>query len=153
MQAAIGRIQYRRLERWRAERAANAQALAAGLAGIPGLRVPMPEVGFTHAYYRLYAYVDVDSLGPGWSRDRIVAEVSQRSNVPIFSGSCSEVYREKAFVDSGLGPEAPLPNAARLGEESLAFLVHPGLGADDMDLVGEAVQRVWEQFAAGNCRP
>ena len=139
MQAAIGRIQYRRLEQWRAERTANAHALAHGLGAIPGLRVPMPSADLTHAYYRLYAYLDVDSLPPGWSRDRVVAEVSERSGVPIFSGSCSEVYREKAFVDAGLALEAPLHNAARLGEESLAFLVHPGFDLEHIKVVAESV--------------
>ncbi|MCB0915772.1 MAG: DegT/DnrJ/EryC1/StrS aminotransferase family protein [Actinobacteria bacterium] len=141
MQAAIGRIQYRRLEQWRAERTANAHVLARGLAAIPGLRVPMPGEGLTHAYYRLYAYLDVDSLPPGWSRDRIVAEVSERSDVPVFSGSCSEVYREKTFIDAGLAPEEPLPNAARLGEESLAFLVHPGMTTDDSQTVREVLEK------------
>ena len=149
MQAAIGRIQYRRLEHWRAERTANAHALAEGLSQVPGLRIPIPAAGLTHAYYRLYAYLDASALTPGWNRDRIVTEVSQRSGVPIFSGSCSEVYREKAFTDAGLEPAAPLPNAARLGEESLAFLVHPGLTGDQMSEVAAAVHKVTQVATAG----
>ncbi len=35
-------------------------------------------------------------LKPGWSRDRIMAEVSA-VGVPCYSGSYSEIYLEKAF--------------------------------------------------------
>ena len=142
MQAAIGRIQYRRLPQWREERTANALALGERLAHVPGLRVPLPGDGFTHAFYRLYAYVDLEALAPGWSRDRIVAEVGERYGVPIFSGSCSEIYREKAFTDAGLAPAEALPNAAQMSDDALAFLVHPGLTPEDMGVVADAVAEV-----------
>jgi len=35
-------------------------------------------------------------LKPGWSRDRIMEEVGA-AGVPCYSGSCSEIYLEKAF--------------------------------------------------------
>ena len=49
------------------------------------------------------------------------------AGIPCFSGSCSEIYREKAFVAAGLSPCKRLPVARRLGETSLMFLVHPTL--------------------------
>lgn len=139
MQAAIGRLQYRKLRQWHRERSANAKTLAAALAKIPGIRVPLPDSGFTHAFYRLYAYVDLDSLPPGWSRDRMLAAAAQHSGIPLYSGSCSEVYRERALTDAGLQPRHPLPVAVRMAEEALAFLVHPGLTAADMREVAHAV--------------
>jgi dTDP-4-amino-4,6-dideoxygalactose transaminase len=142
MQATIGRIQYRRLPGWREERTANALALAERLTQIPGLRVPLPAKDLMGAYYRLYAYVDLTALAPGWDRDRIVTEVTARHDVPIFSGSCSEIYRERAFADAGLSPTQPLPNAAAMTDYALAFLVHPGLTPGDMAVVGEAVAEV-----------
>ncbi len=47
--------------------------------------------------------------------------------VPCFSGSCSEVYLEKAFDGTPWRPEQRLVNAKSLGESSLMFLVHPTL--------------------------
>jgi len=47
--------------------------------------------------------------------------------VPCFSGSCSEVYLEKAFDNTAFRPAARLPHAKELGETSLMFLVHPTL--------------------------
>ena len=51
--------------------------------------------------------------------------------VPCYSGSCSEIYREKAFTERGLGPAERLPVARELGETSLMFLAHPTLSDED----------------------
>ncbi len=51
---------------------------------------------YVHAAYKCYVQVNTDALPEGWSRDRIMAEINAL-NVPCFSGSCSEVYLEKAF--------------------------------------------------------
>ncbi len=127
MQAAIGRIQLARMAAWTERRTQIARAFAEMLRRFPDLvRVPLPKAGVTHAFYRLYAYVNADALAPGWSRDRIVAACTERG-VPLFQGSCSEVYREKAFDRTGWRPAQPLAVAAALGETSLMFLTHPTL--------------------------
>lgn len=145
MQAAIGRKQYALLPQWHQERTRNAAALAASLSNIPGLRVPLPPVGAEHAYYRLNAYVDSDSLQEGWTRDRILQEVDRRWGVPAFSGSCSEIYREQAFVLADVAPPEPLPVASRMSLESLAFLVHPGLTDADLAAVADAFADVMKE--------
>jgi dTDP-4-amino-4,6-dideoxygalactose transaminase len=100
------------------------------------LRVPKPGADVTHAYYRLYAYVRPEALAGGWTRDRIVAECNALG-APVFQGSCSEVYLEKAFEGSGFRPEERLPNAKALGENSLMFLTHPNITDGDVDRVCE----------------
>lgn len=145
IQAALGRIQYRRLPEWRDDRTRNALSLVAALSDVPGLRIPLPAHDDTHAYYRLCAYVDCGLLGSGWTRDRVIAEVGSTFNIPIFSGSCSEIYLEKAFVDRGLGPATRLPNARKMTEESLAFQVHPGLNEGDMRTVANALAEVMRE--------
>jgi dTDP-4-amino-4,6-dideoxygalactose transaminase len=62
--------------------------------------------------------------------------------VPCFSGSCSEIYREKAFLDTGFGPPVTLPVARELGETSVALLVHPTLDAGHMSLAADVVRAV-----------
>ena len=64
---------------------------------------------------------------------------------PCFSGSCSEVYLEKAFESfdgDSLRPATRLPVAKELGETSLMFLVHPTLTKDDMMAVAKIVTKV-----------
>jgi dTDP-4-amino-4,6-dideoxygalactose transaminase len=58
---------------------------------------------------------------------------------PCQYGSCSEIYRERAFTDAGFGPSERLPGASRAHDTSIAFFVHPTLGpADIADTVAAA---------------
>lgn len=147
MQAVIGRIQLRRLSEWTARRAAIAARYAAALAPFAdAVRVPLPDAGLTHAWYRFYGYVRQEGLKPGWDRDRIVAEVTALG-VPLLHGTCSEVYLEKAFDGTGWRPPQRLPGAVELGDTSLMFLTHPTLTDDDVTRIAAAVTRVLEQAA------
>jgi dTDP-4-amino-4,6-dideoxygalactose transaminase len=62
--------------------------------------------------------------------------------VPCFSGSCGEMYLEKAFQDAGYVPKERLPVARLLGETSLAFLVDPAQDLAAMRRVADALTRV-----------
>lgn len=126
MQAAIGRAQLRKLESWTERRRANAGRLRGALADLPGIRVPFPPAHIDHAWYKFYAFLDVARLQPGWTRERIIETITA-AGVPCFSGSCSEVYLEKAFDGHPSRPAVRLPVAKELGESSLMFLVHPTL--------------------------
>ena len=53
--------------------------------------------------------------------------------MPCYQGSCSEVYLEKAFDNTGWRPAQRLPVARQLGETSLMLLVHPTLTAAEID--------------------
>lgn len=146
MQAAIGRIQLRRMAEWTAARARNAAVLGEALAPFSGpggiIRLPTLEQDSSlHAQYKFYAYVRPERLAPGWDRDSIVAEIGARG-VPCFQGSCSEVYLEKAFDDSAWRPERRLEHAQELGATSLMWLVHPTLTAEQMETAARAIADV-----------
>jgi len=143
MQAAIGRCQLAKLDDWVTRRRANMAALFAGLKGLAALRIPQAPADVYHAAYRAYVFVRPEALKAGWSRDRIMQEVAARG-VPCMSGSCSEVYRERAFDGTGLRPTTPLPVAHELGETSLAFLVPPTLSPADLREVARVVREVIE---------
>ncbi|HVQ07447.1 MAG TPA: DegT/DnrJ/EryC1/StrS aminotransferase family protein [Allosphingosinicella sp.] len=142
MQAAIGRIQLRRLEDWVAARGRNAAAMEEVCARHGDIvRAPKPDPRDTHAHYRFYAYVDPDALREGWSRDRIIREMEMRG-APAYQGSCSEVYLEKAFEASPSRPSQRLPVARRLGETSLMLLTHPTIRGEELDRVCTALDDV-----------
>lgn len=144
MQAAIGRLQLRKLPEWTRLRRRNMDRLFDGLEGHPALRVPRCGPGFGHAAYKAYVHLRPERLKGGWSRDRVMTEVAARG-VPCFSGSCSEIYHERAFRDAGLGPGASLPVARALGETSLMFLVHPTLSPEQMDAAAAALRAVLQE--------
>lgn len=147
MQAAIGRVQLRKLSEWVDRRRDNAATLLEAFKQIDALRVPVPPGDrFEHAYYKLYAFVRPGALKPEWSRDRIVAEILDRG-VPCGSGICPEVYLEGAFRDTDLAPLERLPVAAELGETSLMFLVHPTLSNADMRRMVDVIKAVMETAA------
>jgi dTDP-4-amino-4,6-dideoxygalactose transaminase len=141
VQAAIGRIQLRKLPKWIEQRRANAAILTEAFLSIPALRVTRVPDNIFHSYYKYYIFVTPEQLKAGWTRDRIMTEITALS-VPCFSGSCSEIYLEKAFVDAGLAPAERLPVAKALGETSLMFLVHPTLSSKDMVAMADVVSRV-----------
>ncbi len=160
LQAVIGRIQLRRMAQWHAQRKANAQAIAAACARQAALRVPAfacnaqqcattcaSDSACAHACYKCYVYVRRDHLAPGWSRDRIVAEINARG-VPCYQGSCSEVYLEKAFDGTPWRPPHPLPVARQLGETSLMFLVHPTLTPAEIDKTCRVLSEVLASASA-----
>ena len=109
-------------------------------------RVTKPPEKISHAYYKYYVFVRPEKLKAGWDRDRIMNAVAAEG-VPCFSGSCSEVYLEKAFEGDGLRPMGRQPVAKELGETSLMFLVHPTLTSKDMDTVSKAVSKVMAEAA------
>ncbi|WP_446011687.1 DegT/DnrJ/EryC1/StrS family aminotransferase [Candidatus Electrothrix sp.] len=146
MQAAIGRIQLRRMADWHARRKANAERLAQVFLTLPALRMPLPPVGMEHGWYKFYAFVQPEALPYGWSRDRIMAKINA-AGVPCFSGSCSEVYLEKAFDGTGWRPLERLPVARALGETSLMFLVHPALTDDEIKKTCRVVAAVMSGIA------
>lgn len=146
MQAAIGRIQLRRMTEWTTARARNAAMLGEAMVPFAGpdgvVRLPtLEETGSLHAQYKYYAYVRPDRLAAGWDRDRVVAEIGARG-VPCFQGSCSEVYLEKAFDGTSWRPGKPLAVAQELGATSLMWLVHPTLTAEQMQAASRATADV-----------
>lgn len=132
VQAAIGRLQLERMADWHATRIALAQQVWGMAAQLPGLRVPVIPSDITHAAYKCYVFVEPALLKPEWNRDRIAEEINAMG-VPCYSGSCSEVYLEHAFDDTGWRPEPRLPVAKELGETALMFLVHPTLTEQEIE--------------------
>lgn len=144
MQSAIGRIQLECMPQWRSARQANARRIWASAEGCRGLRVPDNPEHIEHAAYKCYIFVEPDELKQGWNRDRIMSEIVGQG-VPCFSGSCSEVYWEKAFDNTGWRPEHPLPTARELGETSLMFLVHPTLTDGEIDKTCGVLRQVMQK--------
>jgi dTDP-4-amino-4,6-dideoxygalactose transaminase len=132
VQGVIGRIQLRQMAGWHASRLANCERIWSAAKTLRGLRVPEVPQEIFHAGYKCYVFVEPAQLAEGWSRDRILGEISAKG-VPCFSGSCSEVYLEKAFDGTGWKPVERLPVARELGETSLMFLVHPTLTAAEIE--------------------
>lgn len=154
IQAAIGRIQLQHMPAWTKARRSNAASLTAALLPFTGVngcvRVPQLDesLGSLHAMYKFYAYVRPEFLARGWTRDRVVEAINDKG-VPCYQGSCSEVYLEKAFDNTGWRPEQRLPVAKELGETSLMFLVHPTLTDEEIAQTCKAIRAVLLNASVG----
>jgi len=137
MQAAIGRIQLKRMSDWHKNRLNNANSIWSAAKKCKGLRVPAIPDYIEHAAYKCYVFVN----GGVELRDKIMREVNEKG-VPCYSGSCSEVYLEKAFDNTGFRPKERLPVARELGEISLMFLVHPTLTKEEIQKTCDVLTEV-----------
>lgn len=145
MQAVIGRLQLKQMPEWTAQRNANMARIQAVFEKSPYFTVAKPSSDYVHAAYKCYVQVNLEALPEGWSRDRIMQEISGLG-VPCFSGSCSEVYLEKAFDNTPWCPTERLTHAQALGESSLMFLVHPTLSEQSLQKTLDAIQTVISQI-------
>lgn len=141
MQGAIGRIQLTRMSEWTEKRQQHGKMLDNAVAGFDLIRtVNVPEYS-QHAEYKHYLFIRPEYLAEGWSRDRIVDEIV-KLGVPAYQGSCSEIYKEKAFDNTAWRPKHALPHAVELGDTSLMFLVHPTLTIDEIQKTAMVIQQV-----------
>tara|TARA_B110000114_G_scaffold151229_1_gene162389 strand:- start:41 stop:616 length:576 start_codon:yes stop_codon:yes gene_type:complete len=138
MQGVIGRIQLKKMSDWQTKRITNANKIWNSAKKCKGLRVPSIPDYIEHAAYKCYVFIDLKELKNKWDRNKIVKEIN-KLGVPCYSGSCSEVYLEKAFDNTGFRPKERLANAKKLGETSLMFLVHPTLKKDEIQQTCNAI--------------
>ena len=143
MQAAIGRIQLGRMDNWHQKRKDNAQEILNICARFPNvMRLSKIENDIEHAWYKLNVYIRPEGLKDQWDRDRISDEINQLG-IPCYSGSCAEIYLEKAF-DNKFRPEKRLANAQELGKKTLMFLVHPTLTTNEIKNTCDAINKIME---------
>jgi len=150
IQSAVGRVALKKLPHWIAARRRNAARLTERLLQTPGLRLATVPEHVEHAYYKYYVYVEQQELARSWDRDRVNEEIAARG-IPCATGSCSEVYLEKAFPNPWR-PRNRCATAKELGQTSLMFLVHPTLTEADMDNTAEIARQVMLQATRAHAK-
>jgi dTDP-4-amino-4,6-dideoxygalactose transaminase len=147
MQSAIGRIQLTRMSHWQKSRHDNAEKIRKTCQQYSWLIVPKVPEYVEHAFYKCYVHIVLNMLPENHSRETIIDEISQLG-VPCYSGSCSEVYKEKAFEKTTFIPKKALKNAQLLGENSLMFLVHPTLTVYEISKICVFLNTVFKRIDA-----
>ncbi|WP_076417719.1 DegT/DnrJ/EryC1/StrS aminotransferase family protein [Colwellia sp. UCD-KL20] len=145
MQSTIGRIQVKRMPQWTKIRTQYAKDIFNVCQNYNFINVPQIPDYIEHAFYKCYVTINPENLPHSWNRDKIINAITAQG-VPCFSGSCSEVYKEKAFENTSYLPKNPLKNAQNLGENSLMFLVHPTLKKEEISKTCKTLTQVFEQI-------
>ncbi len=135
MQAAIGRLQLRKLDRWVAHRRRNAELLSSRLRALPQLEVPILPPAVEHAYYKYYLRV-----AQGIDRDAVQAGLLAQG-IPTFVGACPAMYAEAAFQHHPAATTRT-PVANDLASRSLMFQVDTTLDESHMNRIADAMQSV-----------
>lgn len=149
MQAAIGRIQLKKMNHWHQARKENSLAIEEVAKQFKVVRSTQYSKDMIPAFYKYYLFVEDEYLANGWSRDKIIAAIKERG-IPCYHGACSEIYLEKAFENTSWRPLKRLPNAKKLGETSLMFLVHPTLTDAEISKTCEVLAEVLTEAEKGD---
>lgn len=152
MQAAIGRIQLQKLDDWQRQRVRNMLQIwqAANdtkLGDCPTFHCQACEVncirndGCKHGAYKAYVH-----LQDGKNMKTILLSNLKKAGVPVFYGSCSEVYLEKAFDTTSFRPKTRLPNAELLADATILFPCHPTLTESNLDHICSSIRDVFNKI-------
>lgn len=133
MQAAIGIIQLKKLDEMLKKRNFNTNKILDIASKFSCFRYYKLPSNIIFAAYRCYIFVNDKFLEKKWSRKRIIIELN-KFGINCKSGSCPEIYREKAFKKLGYN-KISLKKAKKLGKESIAFEVHPTITKKEINYI------------------
>jgi len=140
MQAAIGRLQIKKLNKWNQLRKRNSERIINSLRKFPDLyRIPEVKSYMHHAWYKLNIFLKDRALESNSLVDLI--NLYTEAGVPCFAGPCPEIYLEKSF-EKNKAVRRRLPNAKKLGETSIMFLVHPNLSDEDLNFICSTIEKI-----------
>jgi len=151
IQAAIGRLQLKKLDEWNRLRIRNANKIWETFKDFNYIRIPDYKCAScknenrscnnecVFAAYKCYVFVE-----EGLDKRNSLIKTLHQQGVKCSSGSCSEVYLEKAF--EGLeGQKSILPNAKKLGETSLMFECHPTISEKEIEDISIRIKLALEK--------
>jgi len=140
--AAIGLVQFAKLERNTAKRQAIAARYDAAFGDLP-IQLPMTPEGRTHVFHQY-------TIGLGSARDAVVADLAaQGVGVGIYYPI--PVHRQAYVLERGIHADLPVTDAA--AASSLSLPIYPGLTpAEEATVIAAVRSAVGRHVTAGNGR-
>ena len=144
IQSAIGRLQLKKLDMWINQRTHLSNIFNDAFKDLDGLRITLPPSHIKHAYYKYYVFTEPEKLKLDKDRDFIMNSLNDLG-IACYSGSCSEIYKEKAFDKMFSNQKPSLKVAKELGDTSLMFLVHPTIHEEDIYKICDKTENIIKQ--------
>lgn len=144
IEAAIGRVQIKRIPGFLKKRAENTSALRKGLAEIAEVELLSAGGGdYEHSNYCVAAILN-DKTAP--RRYEIIARL-KALGVGTSVYYPAAVPHMKYYKDKYSAPAGSFPHASRISNQSIALSVGPHLDADDMDYTVKSLKTAIEETA------
>jgi dTDP-4-amino-4,6-dideoxygalactose transaminase len=141
VQAAVGRIQLRKLDALNRRRREHAAYLDAGLRGIPGLTLPATLPDRTHVFH-LYP-VQIDAAEYGLSRDDFVHTMLHERGIRVGT-HYTPIHLSTAFRNRGFRPgQFPVAEAAM--RRLVTLPLNPRLTREALDYLIESVRALYRR--------
>ena len=143
VQAAVGRVQLRKLDQMNGRRRERAERLTDLLNQMaPGIKTPIEPEGYQHVYYGYTVMVPREWAGE--IRDRFIARLQDdyRAGGVVMN---SAVTRYEMLRKMGYRPE-DTPRALEHGDRLLCLPLHPLLTDQDLEYIAAAVGETYDKM-------
>lgn len=139
IEAAIGRVQLKKLEGLNRQRQERVDYLNSRLKNLPGIIIPPVRPGSTHVYYTHMLRVDPKTCP--LDRSALVKAVNAEG-IPVSAGYVKPLYRLPVFAGRKPKPDCPVVERLHFNEVIVNTLIYPPLTHQDLDDVAEAFIKV-----------
>ncbi|MEM3285386.1 MAG: DegT/DnrJ/EryC1/StrS family aminotransferase [Fervidicoccaceae archaeon] len=137
MQAALGRVQLRKLDKWNDIRRNNAKFYIEKLSSVKDIVLPSELPGYKHVYHQFVIRV------PAEIRDKLIDYLTKKGigtaihyPYPLHD---HPVYRALGY------PESLNPVSKKVAKEVLSIPVHPLLSKDDLEYIAISILEFFNQ--------
>lgn len=131
LQAALLHVKLPHLPAWTERRRTLAALYGAGLAGVPGVRVPLRDLRSTHVFHQYVIRLPDKATRDGLRAYLAAAGIASAVYYPL------PLHAQPAYP--GLGRPGEFPVSEALCRTVLALPIHPTMTATDVDTVCAAV--------------
>ncbi len=104
------------------------------------------EKKIIHSYYKYYFYINNKFLKKSWDRDSILIELN-KAGISCGSGSCPEIYKEKAIKKLGLSIKGNLKNANLLSKGTISINIHHYLIDNDIKKIQKTIDKLFTKIS------
>ncbi|MFA6240608.1 MAG: DegT/DnrJ/EryC1/StrS family aminotransferase [Candidatus Hydrogenedentales bacterium] len=136
MQAAVGRVQLRKLDQLNARRAQNAKALTQGLKDVPGIRLPVVAPGCKHVFH-LFP-IEIDANDYGMNKEDFVYRMLHERGVKVGTHYIP-LHLSTAFQKRGF-TRGQFPVAEAVMERLVTLPINPRQTPEALDYLIESVR-------------
>jgi perosamine synthetase len=145
LHCALGLAQLERVDELLAARAAVAALYARGLAGIPGIALPIAMEGCTRSWFAYVIQVQGGGGARKSARDRLMNGLRERGIA--CQAYFPPIHKQPYFREAGVGMEHALPHTEYAADGCVALPMFSAMSAGQASEVCEAVRELMAEIA------